>query len=236
MLPTIIRVAVLAACVAAPLSAVAQDGALETVVVTGARMSTYDAAVIPHVVLTRRADNVIMSVRVACDTRDKDQRLTEIKETLRGLMRSAAGKNITLGVNTDDIVRDLTERMFDDLIQPDGRPDSSALTIVVKTAVTESDTLDTATDRIRDFVKNARRVGRTEVVAQGRPDLTLLSPERNRDELMKRIVDDAKRTAGLIGPDTGIGIEGLQRPIEWYRSGPLELALYIPYRLEISPK
>lgn len=235
MLPNIVRVAVLAACVAMPVAAVAES-ALETVVVTGSRLSEYDAAVIPHVVLKRRADNIIMSVRVACDTRDKDQRLAEMKETLRGLMRSAAGKNITLGVTTDDIVRDLTERMFDDLITPDSRPDTSALSVVVKTTVTESDTLDSATDRIRDFIAKARRVGRTEVNVLGRPDLTLLSPERNRDELMQRIVDDAKRTAALIGPSTGIGIEGLQRPIEWYRSGPLELALYIPYKLEIAPK
>ena len=33
-----------------------------------------------------------------------------------------------------------------------------------------------------------------------------------------------------------IEVLGLQLPVSWYQSGPLELALYIPYKLTVRPK
>lgn len=230
-----------AACVAlamtfASIAVSAQEGAAEAVVVTGARLSEYDSHVIPHIVLVRRATQVISTLTVACDTRDKAQRLTELKDTLSALVRSAGGKNIAFGVTKNDVVRDLDERMFDDLIGTGSRPDTSQLFLTIRTNVVDSDTLEDAIERIRTFVDKATRIGRSEITLSGGWDLILLSPERNRDELMKRIVDDAKRTADLLGPTTGITIEGLQKPIEWYRSGPLELSLYIPHSLVVAPK
>jgi hypothetical protein len=216
--------------------ALAQDESLATVVVTGARLRDYDAAVIPHVVLRRRANHVITTVRVSCDTREKDRRIAEMKDTLRALMRRANAAGIALATNEDDIVRDLNETMFDDLIRPDTRPDSSYATVVLKTPVSDRDTFESATERLKRLIEGAEKVGRTEIGRATGWDLTLVGPEQNRDALIKRIVEDSRHTAGLLGAPNGISIEGLQRPIEWYRSGPLELALYIPYRLEISPK
>src|SRR5262249_44373482 len=162
---------------------------------------------------------VISTLTVACDTRDRSQRLVELKDTLRDMMRAASGKNISFGVDTDDIVRDLDERMFDDLITPGSRPDTSQANLTIRTDIADTDKLEDAIERIRAFVDRAQRIGRTELSLGSRWDLTLLSPERNRDELMRRIVDDARRTAELLGQSTGITIEGLQKPIEWYRSG-----------------
>jgi hypothetical protein len=30
-------------------------------------------------------------------------------------------------------------------------------------------------------------------------------------------------------------VEGLQLPVSWYQAGPLDLALYIPYKLTVRP-
>ena len=38
-----------------------------------------------------------------------------------------------------------------------------------------------------------------------------------------------------FGPGYGVMLTGLERPVAWSRSGPLELALYIPYALTIEP-
>jgi hypothetical protein len=102
--------------------------------------------------------------------------------------------------------------------------------------VSERDTFETATDRLKRLIDGAEKFGRTEISRETRWDLTLVAPEQNRDELIRRIIEDSRHTADLLGNGSGIAIEGLQRPIEWYRTGPLELALYIPYHLQISPK
>eukprot|EP01030_Chromulinospumella_sphaerica_P019271 gene19271-19153_t len=61
------------------LPALAQEGEVGEVVVTGSRISEYDANQTPHVVLRRRADNLIVEVVVVCDTRDASQRREELK-------------------------------------------------------------------------------------------------------------------------------------------------------------
>jgi hypothetical protein len=213
-------------------AAYAQDSGGEVVVITSSRINDEGA---PHIFMVRRADHLITSVRVTCDTRDEKQRREELKATLREMVRAAAGtKTISLGLG-DQILEELNESDFDGIIAPDTRPDTSQMVIVVKTAVSRDDTLDTATARVRDFIEKTPKVGRTELIRENRWDLALIGPEQYRDGLIARIVADARHTADLFGSGYGITIEGLERPVTWYQKGPLDLALYIPYTLHIAP-
>ena len=45
---------------------------------------------------------------------------------------------------------------------------------------------------------------------------------------------DAKKTAAAFGEGYAVRIEGLTLPMTWYQSGPLELALYIPYKQTVE--
>ncbi len=207
----------------------------EEIVVTGSRISENDATV-PHVVLVKRADFLITRVRVTCDTRDKAQRNKEIRETLRAMIRGAKGPSIKLAVNVgDEIVTDFDETQIDTIIVPDSRPDSSVAQIIVKTAVTQADSYADATDRIRTFIEKVPVSGRTEVVRSGDWDLTIVGPEQYRTALLKLIAADSKATAEQFGADYGIAVEGLQRPVEWYQSAPLDLALFIRYGMTMTP-
>jgi hypothetical protein len=230
----VLRLAVAAAAMMG--LAAAQDNA--EIVVTASRYVDSDsgmAAVVPHVTLKRRADNLVTTVRVICDTRDATLRSNELRQTLRDMIKaaSASGGTITLSVG-DTILVPFDETMIEKSIFPEGRPDTSYAAVVVKTAVKADDTYDGAVARVRDFVAATPKTGRTEILADERWDLTLIGPENNRQELIGLIAADAKQTAGLFGAGFAVDVEGLQSPITWYQSGPLDLDLYIPYALKTS--
>ena len=207
---------------------------VEEVVVTGSRVPDYEGA--PHIVLIKRADHLITEVHVLCDTRDDKQRLEEMKATLRGMLRAAASsKTISLG-HGDAIVGDVTEASLEDMIVPDSRPDSSRVELIVKTTVSKDDTFEAATGRIKDFLAAVTRVGRTEVRRGDRWDLTIIGPEQYRDALITQIVADARHNAELFGTANGIAVDGLEQPVAWYQKDPLDLALYVPYKLHIAPR
>jgi hypothetical protein len=39
----------------------------------------------------------------------------------------------------------------------------------------------------------------------------------------------------VFGPGFGVKVEGLQHRIDWFQTGPLDLALYIPYVITVEP-
>ena len=214
--------------------AVAQETDVSEVVVTGSRMQDYEPTMTPYVSLKRRADNLIVEVKVVCDTRDESQRREELKATLRNMIK-AAGPNagIELGLGSEVVGR-FDATMLDAVIARDTKPDTSYAKVIIKTRVLPGDSFDTATGRIEAFVARTPKAGRTEILRSGDWNLTLIGPERYRGEIIGLIAADAKQTAGAFGEAFGAKIEGLQLPVSWYQSGPLELALYIPYKQTID--
>lgn len=214
-------------------AAVAQDSNTSEIVVT-ASLRDYDATETPHVALRRRADNLITEVKVVCDTRDVSQRREELKSTLRAMIKAAGpGSGIELGLG-DEVVGRFDASMLDAVIRPDARADTSYAIVVVKTRVLPADSFDSATARITAFIDKTPKTGRTEILRQGDWNLTLIGPERYRGDIIALIAADSIRTAGAFGDGYGVGVEGLQLPVSWYQSGPLELALYIPYRQRVE--
>jgi hypothetical protein len=213
-------------------SAAAQEQ-VETVVVTSSRIG-YDGDA-PNVTLPQRADHLITKVRVVCDTRDLDKRKEELRQTLRGMIGEAKGtSSISLSVG-DELLIDFTEKMLDKVIVPDSKADTSDAYVVIRTELSKDDTFDGATQRIKDFVAKTSKAGRTEVLIDEKFNLGLVKPERYRAELIAKIAADTKQIAQTFGADYNPRVEGLQRPIQWYQSGPLDLALYIPYGVVIAP-
>ncbi len=214
----------------------AQSSGVEEIVVTGSRLSEYDPVQTPQITLRKRADNLITQVTVICDTRDISQRHEELKSTLRNMIRAAAqDRGITLGVG-GEVVGAFDETMLDVVIVPDAKADTSRATVLVKTAVAADDTFDRATGRIKGFVLKTAKVGRTEILLNGGWELTLINPSQYRPAVAQLVADDAKRMAGMFGDVYGVDVQGLQLPVSWYQAGPLDLALYIPYKLTVRPK
>lgn len=218
------------ACVAVP--ACAQE-TMETVAVTGYRAS---AESVPYVTVVRRADHVFTTIKVICDTRDAVKRRQEMRDTLRALVREAAkDKSISLSIG-ETILRDFTEDLIDKIITPGSLSDSSRAELIVKTSITSGDSFDSATGRINGFVKRIAVFGRAEIVNDQDWELAVVGPQQYHGDVVARVAANAKETAALFGPEYGVHIDGLERPLQWYRAGQLDLALYIPYSMTVQPK
>lgn len=193
---------------------------------------------LPNVQMRRRADNLVVSVRVACDTRDAAERRREINETLRAVLRAAeADPSIELSLDDAGNVIAFNENALATLefYADDGRPDTSAVTLVIKTPIDADDTLEAASDRIRTFIERAPRTGRSEYRIQHDWEPTVISPDQYRPAILGMIAEDARATAAAFGPQYGVQVQGLSRQVTWRQSGPLELMLYIPYQLGVTP-
>ena len=227
-----------AAVLLVPLTATGQDyGEVDEIVVTGSRLAGWGPEEVPQVRLTRRADNLVIQVQVICDTRDPAQRRAELLETLRNMARAAAGRDdIDLSTGSD-ILSSFDETMAGGLtIGVDRtRADTSVVTLTIKTPVRADDTLDAATTRIERFVAQAPKAGRTEILMAGDWELTLVGPDRYRGEILTAIASDARRTADAFGDRYAVQVEGLEHRVTWTQSGPLDLSLFIPYQLTVTP-
>ncbi len=217
--------------------ALAQGAGVEEVVVTGERLADYDADETPYVALKKRADNLIITVKVVCDTRDPIQRKAELTATLKALVKQAAQDDIELGIedeDEEDILGKLDPAQLEKMIVPDGKPDTSYVSFSLKTRIRPTDSYNVATGRIETFVKKTPKTGRSEILLQNDWNLTLFGPEQYRGEIIALVAADARKTASAFGADYGASVEGLTLPVTWYQSGPLELALYIPYRQRVE--
>ncbi|MCC6920393.1 MAG: hypothetical protein IT548_14440 [Alphaproteobacteria bacterium] len=210
-------------------------GGDEEIVVTAQRAQYSDYSDTPHVSLARRADNIITTVTVVCDTRDEKQREQELRDTLRSLISAASREgSITLSVG-DDILVDFNDTMLDKVIIPDTeKTETSKASIVVKTAIRPEDTFDSATGRIKSFVDATEKVGRSEVLVSGSFNLSIVGPEKSRPELLRLIADDARATAATFGQNYEVTLDGLQNQIQWYQSGQLELSLFLYYKMSVK--
>lgn len=205
---------------------------INEVVVTAARSNAFGET--PGVFVTRRADNLLMTITVANDTRDPARRSDEMRQTLRGLIRGQRPPSIVLSVGPGR-VGEFDEAAIDDVIGSGSRPDTSVAQLVVKTRVGPSDTVDDAVRRIRSYVQSSPKVGRAEITVSDRIDLSLVDLARSRPQIIAAIATDAKAVAAALGEGYGVEITGLEQPVDWRQSGPLEARLFIPYELSVGP-
>src|SRR5580658_5619621 len=80
----------------------------------------------PHVVIFRRADNLVVEAQVDCDTRDQKDRLAEMKSTLRNMISAAGGgSQIELGVESGAVILPLKPEALDTMLSPGDRDDTT---------------------------------------------------------------------------------------------------------------
>ena len=90
--------------------------------------------------------------------------------------------------------------------------------------------------KIAAFVKAVKPVGRALMETSDDLTFSVVAPDQYRGAIADIIAADAKAMAAKLGDGYGVEIEGLNRPVEWARSGLSEVLLYIPYKLVIVPR
>jgi hypothetical protein len=239
------------------LAAALPAAAQERLVVTGSRISQEIGAdyVIPHVGLERRADYLLRTLYVSCDTREAEARAEELRDTLRGMLDDAErSADIELSqfvqidpgvynydyeanIGDDTLVVPFTEAEIDGPLLSDygGRPDTSYVQLLVKTPIREDDTLASAVARIEAYVDAVERNGRSALDLDAADSLSVVDPAQYREEIFEAMSADAQARISALGDGYRARFTGLENQVSWYRSDVLELTLFIPHTLEIGP-
>lgn len=228
-------IAGLLALTAAP--APAQDLAEREIVVTGTRIEQDNySSEMPAVGLRRTADFLVQQVVVRGDTRDEGQRREEIRSMLDRAVRMAGQHGVELAYG-DYILTPLTPDNVADLtLERDNRPDSERVTFLVKAPLADEESGTAAQQRIARYVASVPEVGRAQLDEWGDATLSIVGPDRYRTQIAGLVAEDARAIAAQVGEGYAVEIEGLNMPVQWARSGPSEVMLYIPYQLTVVPR
>jgi hypothetical protein len=207
---------------------------LEEIVVTGSRIESR-----PGVFLRRHADFLLLEVTVTNDTREADGREEEIYRTLRNALAAAERqRDIEISVvGDDDLVYALTAETYRIGLRQGNRPDTSTATISIKTAVPAAAADGQAlVNKLRKFVADLPVTGRTQLDPVGDVEISVVDPHRYRDEIIDLVVADVRRVTAGLGGEYRVVVRGIDRPIEWFRLGLLELGLFVPYEYTVIPQ
>lgn len=227
------------ACLAAlsPMSAMAQGEGWQEIVVTAMRRDADDYEnQMPAVGLTRRADFAVVGIEVSGDSRDKAQREEEIYAMIRSAIEQAQRSGVTLAFG-ERTLQPLTLANYRELtLENDRRPDSQRTGFLIKVALSETRSAADAQADITRFVKSVKPVGRALMEESEDMTLSLVAPDQYRGAIADAIAADAQAMAGRLGDGYAVQIEGLNRPVEWARSGLSNVFLYVPYTLTVLPR
>lgn len=84
------------------------------------------------------------------------------------------------------------------------------------------------------MLRDAKRIGRSEIKPVDGAGLGMNKPERYRYELIAEIARDSRKILDTMALDCKFELEGLNTRIEWQRVSAGDLMLYIPYSMTIS--
>jgi hypothetical protein len=218
-------------------SLAAQDLQSQEVVVTAQRMEQDDyERDMPAVGLRRAADFLVQQVVIRGDTRDQAQRRKEIRAMLADAVRRAAPAGVELSYG-NYILTPLTSANVEDVdLENDNRPDSERVSFLVKSRLAGTQTGEAAQAQIKHFIDAVPEVGRAQMDTWGDSTLSIVGPDSYRPQIAEKIAEDANAMAGRVGASYAVEIEGLNMPVQWVRSGPGEILLYVPYKLTVVPR
>ncbi len=217
--------------------ALAQDG--EKLVVRG----EYNEKDIPGVTLTRRADFLLLEVKLVNDSLERTRREAELRETLDMLLSAAAGEPLieVSVIDEDGYVLTLDPRTPQVAITNDSRRrDTSLISVRLKTRI-PADTPDShdLVARLRGFADGLEKVGRTIVTVDTDIAISLVNPAQYRRQLITMMAEDLafvrETLSGTGGASLVPQIFGLSKPVEWFRAGPIDVTLFIPYAAVMVP-
>jgi hypothetical protein len=229
-----VNLALLLMCASA--AAAQDDGVqMETVEVTGSRVSYRDLLDTPAIAIVKPGDYLVQKFTIFNDTRDAQARRREIHETILAIVKSA-GRNFKLQQGAEfRATLDADNYRLIDIEDDPKRPDSSLVTLFVRAELTVGGaSANTMIDGIDGLLRDAKAIGRSEIKPVDGAGLGMNKPERYRYELIAEIARDSRKILDTMALDCKFELKGLNTRIEWQRVSAGDLLLYIPYTMTIS--
>jgi hypothetical protein len=218
--------------------AYAQDGGeaseLDSVMVTGSRISNEDLDETPAISITKQGDYLLQKITLINDTRSEEGRRQEIYATIEKILSKLGGNYQLLSVESYSAVLNKNNYKID-LNKDSGRPDVSRVTLYIRANIAGStEDGEQLVSRLRSFARDSAKIGRTEIEVEKNTALVMNKPERYRYEVISAISEDSRKITAGLGAGCEIKLSHLDSRIEWGRASATELLLYIPYSMEIS--
>ena len=227
------------------------DGAGQEIIVTGMRRLNPDdedsernkekPVQTPAAVQTLRrvADFAIQQVVIVSDTVDEAAAKTEVLAMVRRAIDMASGSGV-LVASGEIVVEPLTVGNYKDLefLNDENEPDISGqfVKFLVKVPLAPGIDAKTALARIDKFVKAVPPVGRAQMKAYSELTLSVVNPEQYRGAIIDLVAKDTAATSARFGAGYGVEVSGLDRPVQWKRSGLTEVQLFLPSSSTVRPR
>lgn len=222
-----------AVLLAAGPAAAQDDSTLDSIVVTGSRVTYEDLQGTPAVSITRSGDYLLQAIKLTNDSRDEQQRRRELNDTI-GKLVAAGGSRIQV-LHGDTYRVTLTPAHHDVEPVKGKREDTSEVELSLRRALDGPASQAAAlAEEMREFARSAEMSGRTEIDLEGETGVGMNRPERYRYELIAAIAKDTAQVTEALALDCGIQLHDLSSRIEWERVSAGELLLYIPYTMIIE--
>ena len=210
----------------------AQEHRMETVAVTGSRISES----IPGVVLKRQGDFLLLDVVVESDSREFSLRKQEIEATVENLLTQAKNESsITVSIDANGLIYPL-ESSEDLPIYSGSRPDTSRTSLILRTPIPQNiQNIQELVTRLQVFGNNVEEVGRAAISATGDPAVSVVNPEQYRMDVIETVLEEIDMVTRELGTNYRVVITGLDRRMQWRGTDATNVIFYIPYSYSIIP-
>lgn len=116
------------------------------------------------------------------------------------------------------------------------RPDTSEAQIRVKTTISSSvKKPETLIANMKRFVESIPVSGRVEIAVLDEIDVSVVNPSQYRSKILELVTEDIKNVSSSLGSDYKVVLYGIDGPVQWVKSGSINLTLYINYNYTVIP-
>lgn len=200
----------------------------------------------PIQMLRRTADFAIREVVVVSDTLDEDAAKKEVLDMVRKAI-DLSGSSGVLIASGELVVEPVTVANYKDLKLIDSDDDDDEdkrnedldgqyVKILIKVPLAPEIDAKTALAKIDRFMTKVPKIGRAEIKPYSDLTLSVVNPEQYRGAIIDLVARDTAATGARFGTGYGVEVTGLDKPVQWKRSGLTEVQLYLPASSTIRPR
>ncbi|KJS25938.1 MAG: hypothetical protein VR75_09210 [Hyphomonadaceae bacterium BRH_c29] len=211
----------------------AQEGRLQSITVTASMIDRDDLLAAPAIYRRVQADFIQVDVSYQSGTRDAAERKAELAtmfERLKAAVSKTQGYALEGGALGESSAP-IDTVLFDDIYSAYGAQGSFTLIMSIDTRPGES--FDKLMERAGKFVEDIKAAGRTEAFLGDEQYLGARHTDKHREALLNDLQAEV-RSLQQVFRASKVSLTGLESRVITQPSGPLELEIFIPYKLTVE--
>lgn len=212
--------------------AIADDGMLNTIVVTGTRIDAEDLRRTPNVTMRVSADFVLFEVGFVNASLDRSERNADLEKAFDAVA-AAANRNERISIAVGDVEESspMETTTYEESVYDNGS--RASLSLVVKAYTKEDDTFEKVRTRVEAFIEGVPEYGRTQSYTDDEQYLGITDLDRYRPALIGEIAKEVDTLTQMFKASE-ISVNGLEEQTVTQTVGPMALEIFIPYTITLT--